>query len=226
MLKYLLSTAAYTALDDGQKALYKSGDKDGEYVLNVTGLPEPEDTGPIKRALQAEKDAHKETKSKRDEYKTKLDGMPDVEKLKADHVAETAKLSKFVDSTLKDSVAMAIASKISTAPALLAPKIAERISVDMSGDTPKTVFLGADGKPDATLTVDKVSGEFASNKDYKAIIIASKASGGGAPVQPLVKPLGGGAPQDGDKVFDASSAAPADLAARITARKEAEQSAT
>jgi hypothetical protein len=225
-LKYLLNSTAFAALDDGQKELYKAGDKDGEYVLDVTGLPEPEDPAPLKRALQAEKDAHKETKRELGEAKTKIAEFPDVEKLKADHETEKGKLAKFADKTLKDSVAMAIATKISTAPALLAPKIAERISVDMTGDEPKTVFLDKDGKPDAALSVEKISEEFVANAEYKAIIIASKASGGGAPRTPI-KPLGGGAPQGepGDKPFDASKAKPADMVAHLKAKKAAQAEA-
>lgn len=218
-LKYLLNATAYAALDDGHKEFYIAGDKDGEYVLSIDGLPAPEDTGPLKRALQAEKDAHKETKRVLGEANDKIATFPDVEKLKSDHAAETGKLKTFADKTLKDSVATGIASKISTAPGLLSPKIAERISVDMTGDEPKTVFLDKDGKPDPSLTVEKLSEEFVANPDYKAIIIASKASGGGAPLKPTIKPLGGGAPKDGEQQFDASKAAPKDLAARISERK-------
>lgn len=221
-LKYLLSSTAFNALDDGQKELYKAGDKDGEYVLDITGLPEPEDTGPLKRALQAEKDAHKETKAKRDEYKATIDGFPNVDELKATHEAEKGKLAKFADKTLKDSVANGIAAKISTAPSLLAPKIAERIAVDMTGDEPVTVFLGKDGKPDAALTVEKISEEFVANPEYKAIIIASKASGGGAPAKPSFKPLGGGAPQGEPANFDAARAKPGALVEHLKAKKAAQ----
>jgi hypothetical protein len=132
--------------------------------------------------------------------------VPNVEELKATHEAEKGKLTNFANKTLRESVATAIASKISTAPALLAPKIAERIAVDLTGDEPKTVFLGSDGKPNAELTAEKIQQEFVANPEYKAIIIASKASGGGAPARSLVKPLGGGAPQDGEQSFDASKA--------------------
>lgn len=220
-LKYLLSATAYNALSDDLKPLYKAGDKDGEYVVDLTGMPEPEDTGPLKRALQSEKDAHKETKRALGEANDKISNFPDVDKLKADHTAETAKLTGFVNKSLKDTVALAMASKISTAPELLAPQIAARLTVDMTGDEPKTVVLGADGKPDANMTIEKLQQEVVANPAYKAIIIASKATGGGAPAKPTIKPLGGGTPQDGEQAFDASKAAPSDLAARIKQRKEA-----
>lgn len=220
-LKFLLTAAAYAALTDETKPLYIAGDKDGEYKLDVTGLPEPEDTGPLKRALESEKNAHKETKRVLGETADKLAAVPDVEQLKKDHEAATTKLTGFVNKSLKDSVALTIAAKISTAPDLLAPKIAERLSVDMTGDEPKTVILGADGKPDKDMTIEKLSQEVVANPAYKAIIIASKASGGGAPGKPLIKPQGGGAPLDGEQPFDASKAAPSDLANRIKERKAA-----
>jgi hypothetical protein len=220
-MKFKITKAQYDALSDELKNEYVAGEADGEFVLDVNGLPEPEDTGPLKRGLEAEKTKSKDFKRQLDEAKAKLADMPDVEALKADHTKSTAKLTTFVEKTLKDSVAQGLASKISTAPTLLAPKIAERIAVDMSGDEPKTVFLGKDGKPDATLTIEKIREEVVANPEYKSIIIASKASGGGAPPS-LVKPLGGGAPKDGEHgQFDASVASGKDLAAHLAAKKEA-----
>jgi len=220
-VKFKITKAQYDALPDALKTEYVAGDKDGEFVLDVSGLPEPEDTGPLKRGLENEKNKAKELKRQLDEAKATIADMPDVEALKAEHSKETGKLKTFVDKTLKDSVATGLASKISTAPTLLAPKIAERIAVDMTGDEPKTVFLGKDGKPDANLTLEKIRDEVVANPEYKSIIIASKASGGGAPAS-TIKPLGGGAPKDGEQgKFDPSTATGKDLAAAIAAKKEA-----
>jgi hypothetical protein len=220
-IRFKLTKAQYDALSDEMKSEYIAGDKDGEFVLDVTGLPAPEDTGPLKRALEAERNAHKETKTALGAANDKIAAFPNVEELTTKHAQETGKLKSFADKTLKESVAASIAGKISTAPTLLAPKIAERIAVDMSGDEPKTVFLGKDGKPDPSLTVEKISEEFVANADYKAIIIASKATGGGAPARPLVNPLGGGAPQGEQGNFNAAKASGADLAAHLKAKKEA-----
>lgn len=221
-LRFKIKKSEYDKLSDDMKNEYIAGDGDGEFVLDVNGLPEPEDTGPLKRALEAEKGKTKALKAERDDFKGKLDAMPDVEALKTQHAADTKKLTTFAEKTLKDSVATNLAAKISTVPDLLAPKIAERIAVDMTGDEPKTVFLGADGKPDPALTIEKIREEVVANPAYKGIIIASKATGGGAPVRPI-SPLGGGAPKDGDKPADNLAAMGGkDLAARIAARKEAE----
>lgn len=221
-LRFKLTKSQYDGLSDELKSEYIAGDKDGEFVLDVSGLPAPEDTGPLKRALDAERNAHKDTKTALGVANDKIAAFPNVDELKASHEAEKGKLVKFADETLKDSVATSIASKISTVPSLLAPKIAERIMVDMTGDKPKTVFLGTEGKPDPSLTVEKISEEFVANAEFKAIIIASKATGGGAPARPLINPLGGSAPQgEQGKTFDAAKAKPGDMVAHLQAKKAA-----
>lgn len=220
-LKHKIKKTEYDKLSDELKAEYIAGEEDGEYVLDVTGLPEPEDTGPLKRSLDRAREDLKKEKAAKAELQSKLDDMPNVDELKATHKAETSKLTKFVDKTLRDAKALEIATKISTVPALLAPKIAERLSVDMTGDEPKTVILGKDGKPDAEMDFEKLSQEFIANPDFKAIIVASKAKGGGAAPGGL-KSSGGGAPADDqDKKADLSSMSGTDLAARIKAKKEA-----
>lgn len=219
-MKFKLTKAQYDALSDEMKKEYVAGEGDNEFLLDVNGLPEPEDTGPLKRGLEAEKAKSKDFKRQLDEAKAKIADMPDVDALKADHTKATEKLTGFVTKSLKDNVALGLASKISTAPSLLAPKIAERITVDMTGDEPKTVFMDKDGKPDPSLTLEKIREEVVANPEYKSIIIASKASGGGAPPA-SIRPLGGGAPKDGEQGFDPSVASGKDLAAHIAAKKEA-----
>ncbi len=228
MLKFKIDKKTYEALSDEMKAEYEAGDKSGEFVLSVEGLPEADDPAPFIRARDAEKAKHALTKKELAELKAKLDEVPDVEALKADHEKEVGKYKAFTEKSLKDGVAATLAAKISTAPALMKPHLLSRITVDMTGDEPKTVFLGPDGKPDPNYTAEKLSEEFVANADYKAIIIGSKASGGGAP-KPAIKPQGGGAPLDGEQNSgekpDLSKMNPTDFAARIAARKEAEASA-
>lgn len=219
-LKHKIKKSDYDKLSDELKAEYIAGETDGEYVLDVTGLPEPEDTGPLKRSLERAREDLKKEKAAKAELQSKLDDMPDVEALTTQHKAETGKLSKFVDKTLRDAKALEIATKISTVPALLAPKIAERLGVDMTGDEPKTVILGKDGKPDAEADFDKLSQEFVANPDFKAIIVASKAKGGGAAPGAL-KSSGGGAPADDDKKVDLASLDGKALAERLKAQKQA-----
>lgn len=217
-LAFKINKAKYDALSDDMKGEYIAGDKDGEFVLDVTGLPEPEDTGPLKRALESEKDRHKETKRKLSEAETKISEFPDVEALKKTHETEVGKYKKFTENALIDGVANELAGKISTAPKLLAPHIKARLVADMSGDEPVTKVL-KDGKP-SDMTIDQLREEVVANADFKAILIGSKASGGGAPKAPA-KPLGGGAPKDGEQAPDLSKAPAATLVERIQQRKAA-----
>jgi hypothetical protein len=219
-LKFKISKKDYDALSDEFKSEYIAGDNDSEFVLDVSGLPAPEDTGPLKRALEAEKNKHKETKAKLATAETTISEMPDVEALKTQHEKEVGKYKSFTEKTLIDGTATTLATKISTVPSLLAKDLKDRFVVDLSGDEPKLKIKDKDGKVSDDLTLDKLQQEVVANPEYKSIIIGSKASGGGAPRTPI-KPVGGGAPNDGEPVPDLSKMKPADLAARITARKEA-----
>ena len=122
---------------------------------------------------------------------------------------------QYTTKTLVDNVATQIATKISNAPALLLPHIKSRLQADFEGDSPVTRVLDKDGKPSA-MTVEELAAEFVANKDFSAIITASKASGGAG------KPSnnnGGGAPNNSDKPADLASMNPAQLAEHIKASK-------
>lgn len=229
-IKFKVNKKGYEALSDDMKALYIAGDADGEYVLDVVELPQGEDVEPVKRALESERNAHKATKASLNEVKTQLAAVPNVEELTANHAKELGKFKGFTEKTLIDNAALALASKISTAPALLVPHIKSRLIADISGDEPVTKVLGADGKP-SDLTIDKLGEEFVANADFKTIIKASNGSGGGMPPKPTIKPLGSGMQPkageqgEGQAPADLSKLKPADLAARIKERKAAQANA-
>lgn len=227
-LRFKVTTAQYGKLSDDLKAEYIAGDKDGEYVLDVSDLPQGEDVGPVKRALEAERLAHKATKTALGEANTKIEAFPDIEAVKAEAGKDVAKYKGFTEKTLVDNAALALATKISTSPALLVPHIKARLVADVTGDEPVTKVLGADGKP-TDLTIDKLGEEFVANADFKAIIKASAGTGGGTPPSDRSSPLGGGMPpKDGEhsqQAVDLSAMSPKDLAARLKAQKEASASA-
>lgn len=226
-LRFKLSKAQYDNLTPELQAEYIAGEAEGEYVLDVSDLPKGEDVAPVKRALEAERAAHKATKTALGEAKATIENAPDIETLKAQHAAETGKLKTFAEKTLVDNAALALATKISTSPGLLLPHIRSRLVTDMSGDEPVTKVLGADGKP-SELSIDKLGEEFVANKDFAAIIKASNGSGGGTPPNRSVEPLGSGTqPKDGEQgqAPDLSKLNAADLAARISERKAAEAEA-
>lgn len=227
-MKFKINKAAYDKLSDEFKGEYIAGENDGEYVLDVSDLPTGEDVGPVKRALEAERNAHKATKTKLTTAEATIAAAPDVEALKAEHGKEVGKYKSFTEKTLIDNAALALASKISTSPALLLPHIKSRLVADMTGDEPVTKVIGADGKP-SDLTIDKLGEEFVANADFKTIIKASNGTGGGTPPAPTVKPLGSGmlpkAGEQGNEAPDFSKLPPKDLAAHLRAKAEAKTNA-
>ncbi|UAG58588.1 putative scaffold protein [Pseudomonas phage Kaya] len=230
-LKKKLTKEEHAKLSDALKAEYIE-DGDG-FRLDVDG---DEDTGALKRAkdreAQLRKDAEKEAKELRERLES-IEGddarkkgdiatlekswQSKLEKQREEYEAKVSKLTSHTTKTLVDNVALSIATKISNAPAIILPHIRARLQADFEGDTPVTRVLDKDGKPSA-LTIDELANEFVANKDFSAIITASKASGGaGKPSQ-----NGGGAPKfngQSDKPADLSKMNPAELAAHLKEAK-------
>lgn len=228
-LKKKLSKAEYEKLSDAIKAEYIE-DGDG-FRLDIDG---DEDTGALKRAKDREAQLRRDAEAKLREAQEELDRIngddarkkgdiatlekswqKKLEDQKAEYEGKVSKLTSHTTKTLVDNVATQIASKISNAPALLLPHIKSRLQADFEGDAPVTRVLDKDGKPSA-MTVEELAAEFVANKDFSAIITASKASGGAG------KPSnnsGGGAPNNSDKPADLASMNPAQLAEHIKASK-------
>ena len=230
-LKKKLTKEEHAKLSDALKAEYIE-DGDG-FRLDVDG---DEDTGALKRAkdreAQLRKDAEKEAKELRERLES-IEGddarkkgdiatlekswQSKLDKQREEYEDKLSKLTAHTTKTLVDNVASQLAHKISNAPALIMPHIKSRLMADFEGDTPVTRVLDKDGKPSA-LTIDELANEFVANKDFSAIITASKASGGaGKPSQ-----NGGGAPKfngQSDKPADLSKMNPAELAAYLKEAK-------
>ena len=228
-LKKKLSKAEYDKLSDAIKAEYIE-DGDG-FRLDIDG---DEDTGALKRAKDREAQLRRDAEAKLREAQEELDRIngddarkkgdiatlekswqKKLDDTKAEYEGKVSKLTTHTTKTLVDNVATQIATKISNAPALLLPHIKSRLQADFEGDSPVTRVLDKDGKPSA-MTVEELAAEFVANKDFSAIITASKASGGAG------KPSnnnGGGAPNNSDKPADLASMNPAQLAEHIKASK-------
>jgi len=230
-LKKKLTKAEHEKLPDHLKAEYI---EDGEgFRLDVDG---EEDTGALKRAkdreAQLRKDAEKEAKELRERLES-IEGddarkkgdiatlekswQSKLDKQRDEYEAKVSKLTSHTTTTLVDNVASQIAHKISNAPAVIMPHIKSRLMADFEGDAPVTRILDKDGKPSA-MTIDDLSAEFIANKDFSAIITASKASGGaGKPSQ-----NGGGAPKTPgsfDQPADLSKMNPSELAVHLKEAK-------
>lgn len=230
-LKKKITKDEHAKLSDVLKSEYIE-DGDG-FRLDVDG---DEDTGALKRAKDRESELRKTAEKKLKDAQDELDRINgddarktgDIKTLekawekkltdqKAEADAKIAKLTGHTTKSLVDNVATSIATKISTAPAIILPHIRARLKANFEGDEPTTVVLDKDGK-DSKLTVDELAAEFVANKDFSAIITASKASGGAG------KPSnGGGAPKPGqsDQPADLSKMSPQDLAAHLKESKAA-----
>lgn len=234
-LKKKLSKEEHAKLSDALKAEYVE-DGDG-FRLDVDG---DEDTGALKRAKDRESQLRRDAEKEAKELREKLEGIEgddarkkgDIATLekswqkklddqKAEYEGKVSKLTSHTTKSLVDNVALSIASKISNAPALILPHIRARLQADFEGDEPKTRVLDKDGKPSA-LSVDELSAEFVANKDFAAIITASKASGGAG----KSSQNGGGAPNNpgnsGNQTADLSKMSPQALAAHLKEAKATE----
>jgi len=191
-MKKKLTKAEFDKLSDTMKAEYISDGADG-FKLDLT---DDEDTGPLRRALEREKQAAGTSKARVAELEAEIEKLTNDDARKRGDIATLEKswegkmntqkteyegrigrYESHMKAQLIDNVALQMATKISKSPTLLIPHIKSRLSANLEGDAPSTVVLGADGKPSA-LTLAQLEAEFVANKDFSAIILASKASGG------------------------------------------------
>jgi len=234
-LKYKLTKAAFDKLSDELKGEYvEDPNKAGEYVLDVNGLPEPENDGALKRAKDREKQRADEAEAEAERLDTELTslrsnqgkGEKDIARLTkahdktvadltAEYDGKISKLTGFIDKEIKGGKAEALAAKISTVPKLLGGEIGKRLQVNYDGDEPVLEILGADGKPDSKLTLDKLGEEFVANKEFSSIIIGSKARGSGATPNNLPGSVSGANPGDNGKPVDLAAAPTSDLLAHV-----------
>lgn len=230
-LKIKLSKEEFEKLGDSIKAEYIT-DGDG-YKLDVLGL---EDTGPLKRA-------HERVKAEKEELSTKLaDAESQIAKLgdpkkiqdiqtleksynkkledqKAEYEGKLNKSQTFIKNTLVDSKAESLANQLAGKNAkLILPHIKARLVADLDNDEPVTRVLDAKGQVSAH-SLDDLAKEFVANKDFSAIIVGSKASGGAGNPSPSSK-FGGGANPNPEQT-DLSKMNASQLAAHISAKKEA-----
>lgn len=93
---------------------------------------------------------------------------------------EVDKYKGAVRTLLVDSAAKDIATRNSTAPDLLAPVVAGRLTVEYDDNGQASVrVLDSDGKPSA-LSLEDLEKEIVGDKRYASVIIAGKGSGGGS----------------------------------------------
>jgi len=227
-LKKKMTKEDHANLPDHLKSEYI---EDGEgYRLDIDG---DEDNGALKRAKDREVQLRRDAESKLKAAQDQLDALGsddarkkgDIQTLekswqkkiddqRAGYEDRLGKLTAHTKTQLVDSVAMQIASKISSAPAIMLPHIKARLAADFDGDSPVTRVIGADGSL-SSMSIDALSAEFVANKDFSAIILASKATGGAGSTS---RSPAGSAP-DSVKPLNLATMSPKVLSDLITASK-------
>ena len=241
MLKRKISKEEFEAMADGEiKSLYQQ-DGDGNYSIKIE-----EDQGLVNALARTKEElAKKESEAAELTERVTL-GEQHLEELRAAHgkgkteltAIEEAWKKKFADLEAKsqrereeqtakirkaavDAQALKIASEICVAPELMTPIVAERLTADFHEGTPIIRVLDKEGKPSA-VSLTELSDEFKNDKRFEKVIIASKASGGGAqqpqnPTGSAASRLTGGAASPQDKSYVKMSAEELAAAAKAKA---------
>lgn len=232
MLLLRLKKEEYDKLSDVLKSEYIA-DGDG-YKLDVSGV---EDTGALKRAKDRESQLRREAESHAKELETRLEELSGDDARKKGDIAtlekawqkklddtkselETSLKSRemFIQNQLVEGTADKLARELSKAPKIMLPHIRARLTADLTGDIPSVKVLGKDGKL-SDLTVDQLADEFRKDDTFSEIILATKASGGGAASKTKNGSAGNGGLSE-DKSQNLAAMNPKDLASVISSRKE------
>lgn len=177
----------YTETLDGDKKVF---------VLNVEGLAPPEDVSGLKNTVEALRKEKREALDKaeklgqditalRTSYDTKI-ATADAQAKEAAKNNEAALRAATIDKAVAE-----LSTKLSaTGSKLIAPHIEKRLRVDIENGRALIRVLDEKGELTAHSLTD-LENEFKSNKEFAAVITASRASGGGAGGERTV-PAGGG----------------------------------
>lgn len=228
-MKKKLTKAEWEKLSDEFKKLYS--ENNGEYHLDIE---DDEDLGALKRAKEHEVKKRKESEEKYRELQKKLDELDatSIEDMKKKNDIASlekswnekytkrekeltdnyTKLQTSVKNSLIQATSRTLAEELSTVPVLMARAIADRLTVDFDADLPVVKIIDPQGKISAA-TIDDLKKEFASNKDFAAIIRANQASGGAGKSNNRA-----GSAESSEKPL--SQLSPAELAAHLTAVKD------
>ena len=189
-------------VDEAIQTMYV--EKGGKYVLNIEGLPQPEDVtglkakvdellGEKKAAEKARKDAEDAARLEREESARKSGNVEELEKSWSEKYSRReAELNGLLEqergtlsTQIRDLTVGRTATDIATTLAIpgsakaLLPHIERRLSVEQRDGKPTVVVLDQAGKLSAT-TLDELKAEFMNDPAFGPLIAGSKASGGGA----------------------------------------------
>lgn len=228
-----ITKAVYDSLPDDLKA--KFSPVAGEEGVYDNG---EESVGALKSALEHERNQNATIKAKLDGFEKAKEkeieearqkalaearSTGDFAKIEADYQrqlkelrAENERVAKEVEDRSKSEAISKQVSELSKM--FVSPKVAEtfirsRLSADIVEGSVIVRVLDKDGKPSA-LSVEDLKKEYLTDSDLKASIVASRGAGGGAGAPPA----GGGAGAVDDSKFNAATASPKDMIARLEAK--------
>lgn len=195
--KLKIDQAAYDALSDEHKALYKKADGAEHFDLDLEPGEVPDVDGlkrknaellEEKKAEQRRREAAELERAKKDgdvtaletSWQTRLDTEVGAERAKVTGLeAQLQALTVGRAATELAAELAVVTNGVSSAKALL-PHIEKRLSMEVGQDgVAKVRVLDADGKPSAK-TLDQLKDEFRADPVFAPLIQASKAGGSGA----------------------------------------------
>lgn len=191
MLKYKLDSL--DGIDKGLQSFYE--EKDGAFVLKVEGV---DDGAELKRAKDHEKKARQQAEREREELRAALEEKnqelenlipkssaeeqankfkKQLEKLERESSQKISTYQQQLQKLLIDQKAEAIARELAVpgSEAVLIPHIKSRLALDEQNFT--TVYKNADG---IDYSEKEMIEEFRGSAAFAPLLVASKATGGGA----------------------------------------------
>jgi hypothetical protein len=199
-LKYQLENL--DGVEDVVKGLYEQ--KNGKFVLGIDGLPDVAEYETRVKKMDAKinelldekkteatkrKEAEEATRLAAEEAARKDGDVAALEKSWQDKLAKSeqtykddlAKRDAIIDRKTRQAAANELAASLAVegSAKTLLPHIQSRLKTEFRDGEAVTVVLDATGKPSA-MTVEELGQEIAADPAFAPIIVASKASGGGA----------------------------------------------
>ena len=178
------SVKSLEEVDEALRPQYKAVDANDPtkgFVLDVDGLPQPEDVGALKRSLENAKNernaaiekarkAGEDVEAVRKSLDTQMEGL-------RKQIADAEKKSR---DALLDKTITEIATELGgESAAIFVPHLRSRLVIESPDGTDLVRVLGPDGKASA-LSVQDLKNEFKTSKIFAPVIQAGRASGSGA----------------------------------------------
>lgn len=213
--KYKITADEFNALSETEKVFYS--EKDDGYLIDIEGLPQAPDVGPLERAkarlgqdnkelkaqLAAIQGENETLKEQLNEARISPENLKDLRKITDAHKAQLAEKDAELASAkgahraevrrlMVEHAASSFAAG-TKAPRLVGMYAQSRLDVDFEGETPQVYVKDAEGKKTA-LTLDEFRAEMAKDAEFSELLNPNRAQGSAGLVTTGRAPLTGDAP--------------------------------